>query len=126
MPLQVSSGATLVCDFGTGPGNLTCQSSSLSQTPIATIFDNQPLINISPFAMCISLQNPVVAQATAAAAGVLVPCPCMPATMRPWDVGSTKVVFQAMPVLTKDSTLSCAYGGTIRIVEAGQNKVGIP
>ena len=46
--------------------------------------DNQPIANIAPFGVCISLANPAVAAATAAAMGVLVPLPCMPVTPAPW------------------------------------------
>jgi uncharacterized Zn-binding protein involved in type VI secretion len=88
--------------------------------------DNVPLLNIPSFGMCTSLANPMVAAATAAALGVLVPMPCIPVPVAPWVPGSPTVMIKGFPALNNDSKCQCAYGGTIAIVMPGQMTVLVP
>lgn len=120
----VSSGAQLMCPFGTAPGALVVlpQKKTLATAPAATIMDNIPMANIMPFAMCTSLANPVVASATAAKLGVFTPMPCIPATASPWAPGSSTVLIGGVPALDAMSMLICNWGGVIRVVYPGQQK----
>jgi hypothetical protein len=95
-------------------------------TPAANIMDNKPMVNIPPFGMCMSLANPTVAAATAAALGVLTPMPCVPVIPAPWAPGSAKVMLGNMPALNNTSTCNCAYGGVIQITVAGQMTTMVP
>jgi hypothetical protein len=51
-------------------------------TPAANIMDNKPIVNIPPFGVCMSLANPTVASATAAA-GRIDTDACIPNTVAP-------------------------------------------
>ena len=83
MGIQVCMGATLQCSFGAAPSTLRAAGQQgATQTPAATIMDNQPIANVPPFGMCSSMANPTVAAATAAALGVLTPMPCVPVLPR--------------------------------------------
>ena len=84
------------------------------------------MVNIPPFGMCMSLANPMVAAATAAALGVLTPMPCIPVTTAPWMPGSPTVHCGGMPVVNDSSKCMCAYGGVISIVFAGQPLIQAP
>jgi hypothetical protein len=66
------------------------------------------------------MTNPLVAAATAAAAGALTPAGCIPAPAAPWTPGSSTVMLDGMPALDSDSTLMCSYGGSITIINSGQ------
>ena len=92
----------------------------------ANIMDHIPIVNITPFGMCISPANPVVAAATAAALGVLTPMPCIPNTPAPWVAGAPTVMLGMQPTLDNISTLQCVYGGTITFVDAGEIDVMVP
>jgi hypothetical protein len=92
---------------------------------VATIMDNKPFVNILPFGMCSSLANPMVAVATALAAGVLTPMPCIPVTVAPWVAGDPTVLVGNFPALTDSSVLMCNWGGVIKINLAGQFTVQI-
>ena len=72
--------------------------------------DHIPMVNIMPFGMCMSLANPTVAAATAAAQGVLTPMPCIPATPSPWAPGALTVLLGNSPSLDNISILTCALG----------------
>jgi hypothetical protein len=127
MPDLVVNGAQLTCTFGTSPSALTVMPAG---TPIqaggqflARIADMIPMANIAPFGMCTTPSNPQVAAATAAAQGALTPQPCIPVTTAPWTPGSTRVTVGGVPALTSASTCTCAWGGSISIVQAGQVKV---
>ena len=124
----VCAGALLQCSFGAAPAPLAVLpvSGVTTGAPDATIMDNQPIANIAPFGVCISLANPAVAAATAAAMGVLVPLPCMPVTPAPWAPGSPTVLLGNVPALNSASKLMCAYGGVIAISMPGQTTVAIP
>ncbi len=125
----VVTGASASCSFGTTPGtvNVTSQTVCMADgKPMATIQDCQPA-NITPFGMCTSLANPMVAAATAAAFGVLTPQPCMLVPAGTWIPTKTMVLIGGQPCLTNDCTLTCSNGaGVITIVSPGQVKADIP
>jgi hypothetical protein len=128
MGQQVCAGAMLACSFGAAPGTLAVLPVNNVTTGAAdaTIMDSKPIVNIAPFGVCISLSNPTVAAATAAALGVLVPMPCMPVTPAPWAPGSPTVLIGGMPALNNASKLMCAFGGVIQITMPGQTTVAVP
>ena len=80
--------------------------------------DFTPMVNISPFGMCITQANPQVAAATAAAMGVLTPQPCVPVVTAPWSPGSPCVKIQTLKALSDDSTCNCQWTGSIGITPA--------
>lgn len=128
MGQQVCMGAMLKCTFGLAPGTLMVLPMNLVLTavPDANIMDNKPMMNILPFGMCQSMANPMVAAATAAALGVLVPMPCIPMTVAPWMPGAPTVLVGNMPALNNSSKLMCMWGGVIGINVAGQFTVSVP
>jgi uncharacterized Zn-binding protein involved in type VI secretion len=67
-----------------------------------------------------SLANPEVAAATAAALGVLTPMPCQPVTT-PW-IPSSETMIGGQPALTLGSTCMCAFGGVITITFPGSTR----
>lgn len=127
MGILVVSGAMVSCTFGNAPGtlNVTSQVSSLADgKPIATIKDNAPNVNIPSFGMCISMANPQVAAATAAALGVLTPQPCLLMAAGTWIPTKPTVLIANTPCLCNDSKLMCMNGmGCISIGTPGQTKV---
>ena len=128
MGQQVCSGAMLKCSFGLAPGvlNVLPLAQVMTAMPDASIMDNKPMVNVMPFGMCTSLANPLVAAATAAALGVLVPMPCIPLTTAPWVPGSPTVLVGGMPALNNASKLMCMAGGVIEISVPGQMTVAVP
>ncbi|MGK5066444.1 DUF4280 domain-containing protein [Janthinobacterium sp. AD80] len=128
MGQQVCAGAMLKCSFGMAPGTLMVLPLNKVMTimPDANIMDNKPMVNILPFGMCMSMANPQVAAATAAALGVLVPMPCIPMTSAPWMPGSPTVLLGNMPTLNNASKLMCMFGGVIEICMPGQMTVAVP
>lgn len=124
----VVNSAVIQCAMGVAPGTLTVLPVSrlaVGGQPIANILDSKPFVNITGFGMCISPANPAVAAATAAAFGVLVPMPCTPMTS-PWAPGSPTVMSGPAPALTNSSMCTCAFGGVVQIVMAGQFTVMAP
>lgn len=121
MPLPVVAGATLMCPFGMAPSTLiVIRPNVLDESrPAANITDAAPLVNVPPFGMCMSLANPTVAAATAAALGVLTPMPCVPALVGPWTPLAPTVLIAGAPALVQGATLMCAYGGVISATVPG-------
>ena len=123
----IVSGAQMTCTFGVAPSALTVIPAGTlllaGEQPLARVTDFAPMVNIAPFGMCTTPSNPQVAAATAAASGVLTPQPCVPVVTAPWTPGSTKVSAGDVPVLTSTSRCTCAWGGSISIVQPGQVKV---
>jgi hypothetical protein len=117
----------MTCTFGMAPSVLSVlpMNKTMAGAPAATIMDCVPMTNIPPFVMCMSIANPTVAAATAAALGVLTPMPCIPVTM-PWVVGSPTCLIGGMPALNNTSTCMCAWGGVIQIGFPGQVTTSIP
>jgi hypothetical protein len=94
-------------------------------TPAANIMDHIPMTNIPPFGMCISVANPTVAAATAAALGVLTPMPCIPVTTAPWVPGAATTMIGGMPALDNTCTCMCNWGGVISIGFPGQTTTNV-
>ena len=120
-PSAIASGQ-LMCSFGVAPSALMVlpvNRVTIEGRPAANVQDMKPLLNILPFGMCMSLANPMVATATAAALGVLVPMPCIPVTVAPWVPGAPQTLIGGAPALTQGSTCTCSYGGVIQIVMPG-------
>jgi len=128
MGQQVTTGAMMTCSFGMAPSalNVLPLNRVLAGTPAANIMDNKPMVNIPPFGMCMSIANPMVAAATAAAMGVLTPMPCIPMTMAPWVPGSPTVLIGNMPALNNTSKCMCNWGGVIQITFPGQVTTMVP
>ncbi len=122
MAQLVTNGAMMMCTFGMAPGSLIVPplNKVMCGTPAANIMDNKPMMNIPPFGMCMSMANPTVASATAAACGVLTPMPCVPVIPAPWAPGSPTVLIGNMPALNNTSMCNCCWGGVITITFAGQ------
>jgi hypothetical protein len=129
MPQQVSMGATLQCSFGAAPSTLVVL--PVNQVmgegpPAANIQDHIPMVNIMPFGMCSAPSNPTVAAATTAAAGVLTPMPCIPATLSPWTPGAPNVLLGNQPSLDNISKCLCNWGGVVTIVMPATVQTMIP
>lgn len=115
-------GAVLQCSFGAAPSTLMPLPTSrvlIEGRPAAVITDMAPAVNIPPFGMCMSLANPTVAAATAAALGVLAPMPCIPVTTGPWAPGAAKTMIGGKPALVSGSICNCAWGGVIQMTMPG-------
>jgi Domain of unknown function (DUF4280) len=129
MPMQVVNGAQLMCSFGAAPSNLVVLPINrvmCGNQPAANIMDYVPMVNIMPFGMCMSIANPEVASATAAALGVLTPMPCIPATTAPWVTGAPTVMLGNQPALDNVSTCMCMWAGVISIVDPGETTTMVP
>ncbi len=129
MGFQIVSGAMMQCTFGAAPSTLSVlpvNKVMVGGPPAANIMDNKPMVNVAPFGVCMSLANPTVASATAAALGVLTPMPCVPNTAAPWVVGAPTVLLANMPALNDSSMLMCNWGGVIKIIVPGQFTTMIP
>jgi hypothetical protein len=127
MPDLVVNGAQMTCTFGVAPSTLTVVPSGPTLQAggqlLARVVDMVAMVNVAPFGMCTTPSNPQVAAATSAASGVLTPQPCVPVITAPWSPGSAKVSAGGVPALTSTSTCTCAWGGSIAVVAAGQVKV---
>jgi hypothetical protein len=131
MPKLVVHGATLACSMGSSPSSLSVLPTNETYggtVPAATVQDMKPEVNLAPFGLCSSPLNPQVAAATAAAAGVLTPQPCIPAAAGPWTPGSTSVGIvgpAGPPVLSDACQCLCQWGGCIEVEDAGQTVVEV-
>ena len=113
----VTAGAATMCTFGMAPAtlNVVAPRPMVEGKPAAAITDIAPMVNVLPFAMCMSLANPTVAAATAAALGVLTPMPCIPVIVGPWTPMAPKTLIGKLPALVAGSTCQCAYGGVVSV-----------
>jgi len=126
MGLVCTTGAKCICMFGTQPVNMISTGSVLVDgKPALTIADVALGKNLAGnFGQCMSLANPVVAAATAAALGVLSPQPCTMVPMGTWIPSKPTVLMGGKPVLTNMDSLMCGMGmGKISITDPGQTKV---
>lgn len=126
---EVVNGAQMLCTMGAAPSAmvvLPLAKTMMVNQPAASIMDNKPMVNIPPFGMCMSMANPAVASATAAAMGVLTPQPCTPNVPGPWAPGSPTVMIGGNPALNATSKATCAFGGMISVLLPGQFTVLVP
>jgi hypothetical protein len=127
MSLVVVSGASCQCTFGLAPSCFqatTAVTERIDGKVVGTVMDGAPIQNIKPFGVCITLSNPAVAAATAAALGVLTPQPCIPVTQK-WTGASTTMKADGQAVITQNSTCTCSYGGVITVSNPGQTKCDV-
>jgi hypothetical protein len=125
----VANSAMMMCTFGMAPSALIITPENMTTAgslPAATIMDFVPMKNIPTFGMCMSIANPTVAAATAAALGVLTPMPCVPVTAAPWVPGSPTVMISKKPALNATSKCMCTWGGVISLTTPGQFTVTVP
>jgi len=126
---DITTGAMLKCSFGTTPAALIVlplNRVTAGGMPAATIMDNKPIVNVPPFAMCMSTSNPAVIALTAAAMGVFTPAPCMPVLTAPWTPGTPTVTIAGLPALDTSCKLMCAWAGEIMITQPAQMTVTVP
>ena len=117
----VCPGALLQCSFGMAPSSFMVvdpMRPKVQNKPTGNILDNKPMVNIMPFGMCQSMANPTVASATAAAAGVLTPMPCMPVIAAPWTPGGKPMISNS-PALIDNCKCMCNWGGQISVTMPG-------
>ena len=117
MAQQVCGGATLMCSFGTVPGQLVVTPENrvgAGGLPAANIADHIPLKNVLPFGLCTTPSNPQVSAALGA------PQPCIPVTAQPWIPGSPTVRVGPQPALQSSCQLICQWGGIITVQQPGQ------
>lgn len=129
MAIQAVNGAMLACTMGAAPSSLIVLPINRTMAggmPAANIMDFVPMMNILPFGMCMSIANPVVASATAAAMGVLTPMPCIPLTVAPWIPGAPTVMLGKMPALDSNCKCMCTWAGVISVTVPGQFTVMVP
>jgi len=130
MSLAVVGVTSLIqCSFGLAPSPLIVLPDRTVMAEgmlMGNILDFIPLANIEPFGECISLANPVVAAATALAAGVLQPQPCIPATVTPWVSEALNVLVMGAPAIDQTAILLCTWAGVIHVLEPGQVTVMVP
>jgi hypothetical protein len=117
----VTTGSAIACTMGAVPSALkTTPGPALATTPLCTIMDFKPQVNIATFGACSSTLNPAVQAATAAKAGAFTPAPCVPATTTPWTPGSLTSRINGMAVLTDASTCKCQWAGVIAVTTPAQ------
>jgi hypothetical protein len=124
MPAAVCTGATLQCSFGTTPATFAASGTQASATAPVGVVTDTDAANVPPFGLCMSLANPQVASATAAATGVLTPQPCQP-VLSPWTPGSARVTIAEVAALDDSSQCACTWGGVVTVSNAGQTETSL-
>ena len=125
MPFHVTTGSAIACTMGTQPSVIKATPGPVvATTPMCTVMDFKPQVNIASFGMCSSPTNPAVQAATAAKLGAFTPAPCVPATTTPWKPGSIASRINGAAVLTDASTCQCQWGGVIAVTTSAQKFVG--
>ncbi|AZO95791.1 DUF4280 domain-containing protein [Halocella sp. SP3-1] len=107
--LFVCHGAVLKCSKGTAPCVFNVADKAqvyIMGKPVATVDDNKRS-NMPSFATCKRHDSP----------------PCTPKPTGKWKSGKDSVVIKGKTVLLETSTIKCAYGGTIKIINPGQQLV---
>lgn len=104
------------CSKGIGESRLIVNTRGVhhdGQKPMATTEDCVPLVNIPPFQGCRSPINPKPAPPGS-------PRPCVPQLREPWSDEIDFVTLQGKKLVEQRARLSCDYGGTIELLDVGQ------
>ena len=112
MSKQVVHGALLQCSLGLAPSSLVVLPTRMTDdggVPAANIMDHIPMLNIMPFGMCSSIEDP-----------------CIPNTPAPWVPGSPTVLIDNKPSLNDTSKCMCVWAGVISVTFPGQVTTDIP
>lgn len=125
MPNLVCTGATLQCSMGTTPATFAASGQAVSSLAPAGVVTDIEAASVPSFGMCMSLSNPQVAAATAAAQNVLTPQPCLPVIAAPWTPGSARVSVDGVAALDDSSQCACNWGGSIAVTSPGQSNVAL-
>lgn len=130
MTLAVVGEISLIqCLFGASPTPLVVlpdRTITAEFMLMGNITDMIPFVNIITFVECVSLANPQVIIATAAAMGVLTPMPCEPIVVDPWVSEALDVFVEVMPALDQTSLVMCIWAGVIHVDEPGNLTVMVP
>ncbi len=118
MSIQVCSGATLQCSFGTAPSTFAASGADVSATAAAGVVTDISPSNVPPFALCTSAANPAVASASGT------PQPCVP-VLTPWTPGAGRVTIGGTPALDDSSQCQCAWGGVVTVASPEQSAVSV-
>jgi len=117
-------GCVQMCTFGMAPMVfLPLPSNVLTVEPVGSMIDIIPIANVVPFAMCMSLLNPMVLTATIAAFGVLIPMPCIPIPIMPYTPAAYTVLRDGLPTAIVPSMTMCAWMGVITPIVPDQFNV---
>lgn len=82
------------------------QLATLTTARTATVRDFVPLVNIGSFGRCSAPDNPARLDGDATA-------PCVPSIDRPWLPGHARLRSGGVPLLARDDTTRCRWGGVI-------------
>lgn len=116
----VCHGATLSCSQGSAFSLLQVRRHSLGTDralTLATVNDALPLVNIAPFGACLAPAHPLAATGAA---------PCVPQTAGCWQLRAPSTRYQGQSALRSDATLTCGYGGVIRVLQPGPHAIALP
>lgn len=103
----VAAGALLQCSAGASTSVMIATSAAtvaIEGKVLVTTMDYQPIANIPPFGVC-SITGKQ----------------CVPSLPGPWVPSLTGVSIGASPLLPYGSTLQCAFGGNIFVLDCNQN-----
>lgn len=109
----IINAATLKCDQGTIPSDLTVTSQNffyIEDKLVATEQDKQANVNIKLFGQC---------KLKPSFSGYL---PCMPVPVK-WDKTSQKDEINGYKILTEESICPCSIGGTISVENKGHSEI---
>ncbi len=129
MSFAVIGESLIQCIFGLTPSPLTVlpdRTVSAEFMLMGNISDMVPFMNIEIFGECVSLANPEVIIATAAAMGVLTPMPCVPIVVDPWVSEALNVLVEGPPALDMTAIVMCIWAGAIHIDENWNTTVMVP
>lgn len=116
MGVQVSTGAEVMCSFGTSPAVFNASSVDVDATTPAGVITDVEIANIPTFGTCNSPLNPALLGG--------VPPPCLP-VLTPWTPGSASVTIGGVPALDDTSECSCAWTGVVTVTSPGQEAVTV-
>ena len=118
----VGTGAVLRCSLGMKSATFSGSGQKVSVPQAAGVVTDISAHSIPPFGTCVSLSNPQVKSATAAAGGALTPQPCRPVVSAAWTPGSARVTIGQVAALDDASHCVCAWQGKITVSSPGQER----